>query len=114
MNPILVATVVCSHCRAEIDVQTETCPHCGTAQRANPGTSRATGSADEQQRVLDRPWVIVLLLLHVGFLGIPIYWKTSYSVGTRLMICLLSVAYTIFAVGVIVGVGAYLYRQLGG
>ncbi|MEM1070429.1 MAG: hypothetical protein AAGG48_06655 [Planctomycetota bacterium] len=53
-------------------------------------------------QVMDRPWVIVVLLLHVGFLGIPIYWKTKYSVGTRVWICVASIVYTVAAVAFII------------
>jgi hypothetical protein len=52
----------------------------------------------EFMKVMDRPWAIILLLLHVGFLGIPIYWKTNYSVATRLWIILASIVYTVGAV----------------
>jgi uncharacterized protein YbaR (Trm112 family) len=114
MNSILVATIICPNCHAELEVHRESCPHCQTSLRVSNANSTVGGSAEEQRRVLDRPWVIAVLLLHVGFLGIPMYWKTRYSVGTRLMICLLSVAYTLFAVGVIVGVGSWLYRVFTG
>ena len=114
MNSILVATVICPHCQAELESHRETCPHCRTWLRVGDANLAAGGSEEDQKRVLDRPWVITVLLLHVGFLGIPLYWKTRYSVRTRVVICLLSVAYTAFAVGVIVGVGTYLYRQLTG
>lgn len=109
MNSILVETIICPHCHAELKVHHETCPYCHTSL-----TTASTHSAierDDPQSVLDRPWIIAVLLLHVGFLGIPLYWKTRYSVATRVMICLLSVVYTVFAVGVIVGVGSYIYQR---
>lgn len=114
MNSILVATVICPQCRAELEVQCEKCPHCRTSLRVIDANSAMGGSDEEQRRVVDRPWVIAVLLLHVGLLGIPVYWKTRYSVGTRVMICLLSVAYTLFAVGFIVTVGSWLYRVFTG
>ena len=52
-------------------------------KKADEGTPRRS----ELMQVMDRPWVIVVLLLHVGFLGIPIYWKTKYPLSTRLWIC---------------------------
>ena len=69
-----------------------------------------TNSPNEQQapvrsefmQVMDRPWAIILLLLHVGFLGIPIYWKTKYSVSTRVWIIIASIVYTVGAVVFIV------------
>lgn len=51
----------------------------------------------ELMKVMDRPWAIILLLLHVGFLGIPIYWKTNYSVATRVWISVASIVYTVAA-----------------
>lgn len=80
------------------------------------GENQATHSSGEQASALpadgkersewwelmDRPWVIVVLLLHVGLLGIPIYWKTNYSVAARLGIILASIAYTVFAIVFIV------------
>src|SRR5688572_28805140 len=110
MKSILVPTIICRRCHAELDVHKELCPHCNSSLVVSDSKS-LTGD-DEQRKVLDRPWVIAVLLLHVGFLGIPIYWKTSYSVQTRVLICLLSVVYTVFAVGFIIGVGSYLYREL--
>jgi hypothetical protein len=111
MKSILVPTIVCPRCHAELDVHKELCPHCHSSLVVSDSTKLLTGD-EERQKVLDRPWVIAVLLLHVGLLGIPIYWKTSYSVQTRLLICLLSVVYTVFAVGFIVSVGSYLYRKL--
>ncbi len=61
-----------------------------------------TPPRSEVMQLMDRPWVIIVLLLHVGFLGIPIYWKTKYSVGVRLGIIVASIAYTLFAVVFIV------------
>ena len=47
---------------------------------------------------MDRPWLIIVVLLHVGLLGIPYYWKTKYSVPMRLTIIAVSIAYTLFVV----------------
>ena len=58
-------------------------------------------SKEKLQQLLDRPWVIVVLMLHVGFLGIPVYWKTKYSLGARLLMVLASTVYTIGAVAFI-------------
>ena len=56
----------------------------------------------DERRLMDRPWFIVVLLLHVGVLGIPAFWATHYSVSTRLLIILASILYTLFAVVVII------------
>jgi len=59
-------------------------------------------AADSKSTVIDRPWVILVVLLHVGFLGIPLYWKANYSRNVRLAICVASVVYTVVAVAIIV------------
>ena len=41
-------------------------------------------------------------MLHVGFLGIPVYWKTNYSLGVRLAMVIVSIVYTVSAVAFIV------------
>src|SRR5688572_4613135 len=100
MNPVLVSSIICPRCYTELSADSETCSHCGTSLRTQPA-ARQTEVVD-QGRIIDRPWLIGIVLLHIGFLGIPLYWKTSYSVGARIAICLLSIAYTVFAVAVIV------------
>jgi hypothetical protein len=66
-----------------------------------PKRTAAAISPKPQSTIIDRPWLIVVVLLHVGFLGIPLYWRTSYTRTTRLLICLASIAYTVFALAVI-------------
>ncbi|MCP4887026.1 hypothetical protein N9D23_11055 [Rubripirellula sp.] len=66
----------------------------------------------ELMKVMDRPWAIILLLLHVGFLGIPIYWKTNYSVGTRVWISLASIVYTVAAVAFIFFTLRWIFQVL--
>jgi hypothetical protein len=63
-------------------------------------------------KVMDRPWAIILLLLHVGFLGIPIYWKTNYSVGTRVWISVASIVYTVAAVAFIFFTLRWIFQVL--
>jgi hypothetical protein len=58
--------------------------------------------AAPQDALLNRPWFLVVLLLHVGILGIPAYWATKYSVTTRLLIIAASIVYTLLAVAIIV------------
>lgn len=62
----------------------------------------ASSGRSELMQVMDRPWVIIVLLLHVGLLGIPVYLKTKYSLGTRIWICIASIVYTVAAVAFIV------------
>ena len=109
MKPTLVATIVCPSCHRELELAQDVCPRCG-----NRIANAATTSTDDVFRVIERPWVLTILLLHVGLLGIPIYLKTGYSLRTRLLICAISIAYTIVAVAIIVGVGSWLYREFVG
>jgi len=105
MKAASVDTIICPQCSAELPVDAQACAHCGSSTELS-----ATSNA---QRLLDRPWFLLILILHVGLLGIPAYWKTKYSLGVRLLIVLASIAYTVFAVGVIFWIGAYLLRSLG-
>jgi hypothetical protein len=93
---LVVENIVCPHCKAVLDVSTDVCHHCGA--KTTGQLMRPTASAD---RLIDRPWFLVIVLLHIGLLGIPLYWKTKYSFGVRLLLIFLSVAYTILAVLVI-------------
>ena len=122
MHATLVSTVICPNCHVELSSKAWFCSGCGTATCSPAGTIVATnrassppsraGKPPQPSALMDRPWFIVVMLLHVGFLGIPLYWKTGYSAKTRMMICAASIAYTLFAVGVIGGVGWYLYQQV--
>ena len=74
--------------------------------------SNTAPARSELMQVMDRPWVIVVLLLHVGFLGIPVYWKTKYSVSTRIWICVASIVYTVGAVVFIVVMLKWIAQML--
>lgn len=71
----------------------------------------ATEARQQFKELLDRPWFIVVLILHVGFLGIPLYWRTKYSLGVRVMIVVASIAYTVGAVACIVWMLRALVRM---
>lgn len=116
MNSILVPTIICPGCGAELGAHVEICPRCHSPVQTVPGggAPRPLSSQAAPTPALDKPWVLVILVLHVGFLGIPLYWKTHHSVRTRLMICLASVLYTVFAVGAIGLIGGWLIRQFRG
>jgi hypothetical protein len=66
------------------------------------------------QQLLDRPWVIVVLMLHVGLLGIPVYWKTKYSLGARLFLVVASIVYTVSVVVMIVVMLQWLVHLVAG
>jgi len=61
-----------------------------------------TTQTQKLKELVEKPWVLVILVLHVGLLGLPVYWKLNYSFGARLLIILASIAYTVFAVLVII------------
>jgi hypothetical protein len=100
MEAHTVTTIVCRKCHADLAVSAAFCDQCGTP--TNDGQPPSGAPADAQRRLMDRPWFIIVLLLHVGVLGIPAFWKTNYSVPTRLLIILASILYTLFAVVVII------------
>jgi hypothetical protein len=64
--------------------------------------SLAAKAASKNDQLFDRPWFIIVLMLHVGLLGIPAYWATRYSRRTRVMLVVLSILYTVVAVAIIV------------
>lgn len=117
MNALLVSTVLCDRCHAEISAHAPRCPQCGAVQTVATLTdktapSAATPNSGAPERLIDKPWLLLVVLLHVGLLGIPLYWTTRYSLGVRLGICLASVVYTIAAVA---GIGWglwYIYSQI--
>jgi len=93
----VVAQIVCPLCHTMIDATTDVCHQCGAH------TEGKTLQADPKTtRLIDRPWLILLVILHVGILGIPVYWRTRHSVPARLMLILLSGIYTVFAVWFII------------
>jgi hypothetical protein len=93
-----VNTIICPSCGADLGVAMTRCDHCGASTQ---GRSSQPATIPSAERILDRPWILVVLLLHVGLLGIPIYWRTKYSVPTRLAIILASIVYTVVALAII-------------
>lgn len=93
-QPTEIASVLCPQCRALLPVSMDHCSECGYSTRS--------GGASHDTRFIDRPWVLVVLFLHVGLLGIPVYWATRYSWQTRLAMVFGSILYTVVAVAGIV------------
>lgn len=108
MEAETVDTIICANCEAELAATAEICGQCGAATKSTGMSGR--GQAKE---LMNRPWVIVVLILHVGFLGIPIYWMTKYSLAARLLMILTSIVYTVAAVTAIIwilqGIAARLF-----
>ena len=94
----MITTVICPRCQSETEARAQFCPRCGASliRYGQPAPTSAN------QRITDRPWFIVLVLLHVGFLGIPYFLKTNYSLRARWLMCIASIAYTLIAVGIII------------
>ena len=103
-DAIFVNEIICPKCQASVDATQARCSQCDAPMVA-ADTAPLSIQADS---ALNKPWVIVVLLLHVGLLGIPVYWKLNYSTATRLFIIVASILYTVFAVGVIVLFGYWL------
>lgn len=97
MEAYSVVSIICPQCGIELKPADDVCHQCGA------NTSSETGQgAPPRSRLMDRPWLLVVVVLHVGVLGIPLYWKTNYSTPARLAIIAASIVYTVFAVTVIV------------
>lgn len=97
-DAIVIEEIICPKCQATIAATAVTCPQCG----GSLVTADAKTHSIKTDSALNKPWVIAILLLHVGLLGIPVYWSLNYSISTRLFIIAASILYTVFAVGVIV------------
>ena len=110
MDESFVTTIVCPQCHESLDPSAEVCHRCGAATFAHTNQATHTNQVNRDahpgssssDRLIDKPWLIIVVLLHVGLLGIPMYWRTSYSVGVRIGIVLASIVYTVVAVGFIV------------
>jgi hypothetical protein len=107
-SPTLVTEIICPRCESVLEADANRCPACGAATAAPPETVKP------QITMIDRPWLIALVILHVGLLGIPLYWKTKYPVHTRVLIVTISIVYTIAAVLGIVWGCAQIFRMLHG
>lgn len=74
----------------------------GDANRNEPAvpTPERTEST-AKRRVWERPEWLAILLLHLGPFGIPLYWRTGYSIRTRLLLIVASLAYSVLFVLVV-------------
>ena len=110
MEALNVTTIICPNCGAALEPTAATCRQCGGTTAKQQANESPVGS----KQLLDRPWVIVVLLLHVGLLGIPLYWKTKYSLAVRWFLVVASIVYTVGAVAFIVVMLQWLYHQVTG
>jgi len=110
MDQEFIGTIVCPHCGVEVSPDATLCPQCGCGLIV----AGADASVDPQQnRLRDEPWFILVLLLHLGVLGIPFYLVTRYSLVVRLALVVASILYTLFVIAAVILVGAFLWRELG-
>jgi len=106
MESYSVTSIICPSCTTALDPTDDVCHQCGANTTSGADTNDAL-----RPRLMDRPWLLVVVLLHVGVLGIPLYWKTKYSTSVRLAIIAASIAYTLFAVTTIVWGCKYIISQ---
>jgi hypothetical protein len=97
--------MLCPRCHTAIVESVGSCPQC--RQACEPVLQAEPVNA----RLIDEGWLIVLVLLHLGCLGIPLYLMTRYSLTTRLALVLVSILYTALVVVVTIAVGSYIWRQ---
>jgi predicted amidophosphoribosyltransferase len=107
MESYSVTSIVCPNCTTDLDPSDDICHQCGA--NTSSGVETRDGS---RGRLIDRPWLLIVVLLHVGLLGIPMYWKTKYSTRVRLVIIAVSIAYTIFSLVIIIGMGMYIINNI--
>lgn len=97
METYSVVSIICPNCETALEPNADVCTVCG----ANTSTGEVPREAP-RKKLMDRPWLLIVVILHVGLLGIPLYWKTKYSTPVRIAIIAASMAYTLFAVLAIV------------
>ncbi len=102
-------SIICPRCGADLPPTVAICSHCGGSTLADRSQPK---SNQHLTQLLDRPWVLVVLLLHVGLLGIPIYWRTKYSLPTRLLLVVGSIAYTVTVVALVILILRWIGRAL--
>ena len=102
MDAETVSSIICPQCESVLDPKDDVCQNCGSATAGSPpprAGSSGKGTRIRDDRLLNNPWVLLILVLHVGLLGIPVYWKLRYSRSTRILIIVGSIVYTVIAVG---------------
>ena len=106
MESYTVMSIVCPGCGADLDPTADICEACGAR------TTTGQPLVAPPKPLMDRPWLLVVVLLHVGVLGIPLYWKANYPAHVRLGVIAASIVYTIFALVVILWGGKFIIDQI--
>ncbi len=104
METFSVVSIICPSCGTELEPTADVCQECG----ASTASDRPDGN------LMDRPWMLAIVVLHLGLIGIPLYWRTKYSIPIRLAIIGFSIVYTIFVVVVTIRVLRYVYHAFQG
>jgi predicted amidophosphoribosyltransferase len=93
-----ILSIICPHCEAELDAAANRCARCGAPTR----TSDSSAETDKPRgSLMERPWMLAIIILHLGLFGIPLYWKMNFSKNTRIVLVTTSILYTAFAALVI-------------
>lgn len=121
MDSFTLDSIICPACEAELPAKATSCDHCG-ANTAAPsaladGQDGRSATADGEKdspgaqpaRLADRPWIIAIVLLHLGIFGATWYWKLNHSREVRIALVVVSFFYTLF-VAIVVYWGL---RQIG-
>jgi hypothetical protein len=97
-----VATIICPRCHAEVAAAVHQCPGCGCTLQFQQPAAPAPSPQRPATRLLERPWVVTILVLHLGAFGIPLYWHLRLSLRARCWIIGLSILYTLLVVLIVV------------
>ncbi len=74
MNELIVASVLCDHCGGERPLESDGCPECEA--RHVPAVARRARACILPPS-LERPWVVLAILLCAGPIGLPLVWLSS-------------------------------------
>ena len=101
MDSYSVETMICPSCHADLPADAERCVRCGSSTRPSNGSDELGRPGEQAERLRDRPWLLTILLLHLGVFGIPLYWQARYSRNIRIGIVIVSILYTILVIVVV-------------
>lgn len=98
MAPELVTTIVCAECGAELPPSANVCPGCGAAAAVTAAEKppQMAGSTAGVRSLLDRPWLILILLFFVtAILGLPLLWiSRGFSLAWKIVLSVVVTTYT--------------------
>ena len=79
MNELVVASLLCDHCGRDTPIESEGCPDCEARRvpvvvQPQVPTMAQRAPAIILPRSLERPWVVLAILLCTGPIGLPLVW----------------------------------------